>query len=62
MNTINLERLMARLEAQPHGPERTQTPPVIFYETDEEIPTLMTEATGYRCCTVHVVLTMKGSR
>ena len=59
---MNLERRIARLEAQPHGPKRTHTPPVIVYETDEEIPALMTEATVCTCCTVHVLLPMKGSR
>jgi hypothetical protein len=59
---MNLEGRMARLEAHPHGPERTHTPPVIFYGTDEEIPALMTKATVCTCCTVHVVLTMKGRR
>jgi hypothetical protein len=58
----DLERRMPRLEAQPLGPERPQTPPVIVYEMDEKIPALMTEATVCTCGTVHVVLPIKGSQ
>jgi hypothetical protein len=59
---MTLERRIARLEAQPHLPEQSHTPPVIFYETDEQIPGLMTKATVCTCCMVHVVLPRKGSR
>jgi hypothetical protein len=58
---MNLERRIAQLEAQQTGGGPTHTPPVTFYETDEEIPALMTEATVCTCGTVHVVLPMKGS-
>jgi hypothetical protein len=59
---MTLGRRIARLEAQPHLPEQTHTPPVIFYETDEQIPDLMTRATVCTFCMVHVVLRRKGSR
>jgi hypothetical protein len=62
---MSLERRIARLEAQQNGPgpaHTAHTPPVIFYETDEAIPALMTEATVCPCCTVRLVLPMKGSR
>jgi hypothetical protein len=59
---MDLERRMARPEVQPHGHERIHTRPMIFYETDDSIPAPMTEATVCTCCTVHVVLPLKGSR
>jgi hypothetical protein len=59
---MTLERRIARLEVQQNGTGPTHTPPVIVYETDEEIPALLPAATVCTCCTVHVVLPMKGSR
>ncbi len=58
---MNLERRMARLEAQHTGGGQTHTPPVMFYEVPEAVPALIAQATVCRCCQVHIYLRQEGA-
>jgi hypothetical protein len=57
---MSLHARLKRLEQRAHSDGLKHTPPVIFYETDEDSARLIAQAMVCPCCVVHVVLPEKG--